>query len=88
MELREAELTATNLTVGEEGRKGGRQGICGGLHRIRQGGYAVTSHSSLGQTADRVLIHADTELGAKDLLNNPMACVAILRGAYDAQMDR
>jgi hypothetical protein len=26
-----------------------------------------------GQTADRVLIHADTELGAKDLLNNRMA---------------
>ena len=25
-------------------------------------GYAVTSHSSQGQTADRVLIHADTEL--------------------------
>jgi ATP-dependent exoDNAse (exonuclease V) alpha subunit len=36
-------------------------------------GYAVTSHSSQGQTADRVLIHADTELGAKDLLNNRMA---------------
>jgi len=35
-------------------------------------GYAVTSHSSQGQTADRVLIHADTELGAKDLLNNRM----------------
>jgi hypothetical protein len=34
-------------------------------------GYAVTSHSSQGQTADRVLIHVDSELGAKDLLNNP-----------------
>jgi hypothetical protein len=30
-------------------------------------GYAMTSHSSQGQTADRVLIHVDTELGAKDL---------------------
>jgi len=87
MEVREAELTATNLTVGEEGRKGGRQGICG-RHRLRQGGYAVTSHSSQGQTADRVLTHVDTELGAKDLLNNRMAYVAISRGAYDAQMDR
>src|SRR5713226_5295536 len=29
-------------------------------------GYAMTSHSSQGQTADRVLIHVDTELGAKD----------------------
>jgi hypothetical protein len=29
-------------------------------------GYAVTSYSSQGQTAERVLIHVDTELGAKD----------------------
>src|ERR1039458_8479290 len=49
-------------------------------------GYAVTSHSSQGQTADRVLIHADTELAAKDLLNNRMAYVAVSRGAYDAQI--
>jgi conjugative relaxase-like TrwC/TraI family protein len=49
-------------------------------------GYAVTSHSSQGQTADRVLIHVDTELGAKDLLNNRLAYVAISRGAYDAQL--
>jgi hypothetical protein len=33
-----------------------------------------------------VLIHADTELGAKDLLNNRMAYVAVSRGAYDAQI--
>jgi hypothetical protein len=70
--------------VGEEGRKKGRQGICGGHHRLRQSIYAVTSHSSLGQTADLVLIHVDTELGAKDLLNNRMAYVAVSRGAYDA----
>jgi conjugative relaxase-like TrwC/TraI family protein len=49
-------------------------------------GYAVTSHSSQGQTADRVLIHVDTELGAKDLLNSRMAYVAISRGAHDAQI--
>ena len=49
-------------------------------------GYAVTSHSSQGQTADRVLIHVDTELGAKDLLNNRMAYVSVSRGAYDAQL--
>jgi hypothetical protein len=46
-------------------------------------GYAVTSHSSQGQTADRVLIHADTDLAAKDLLNNRMAYVAISRGQWD-----
>jgi len=43
-------------------------------------GYAVTSHSSQGQTADRVLINVDTEPGAKDLLNNCMAYVAVSRG--------
>jgi conjugative relaxase-like TrwC/TraI family protein len=49
-------------------------------------GYAVTSHSSQGQTADRVLIHVDTELGAKDLLNNRMAYVSVSRGQWDAQI--
>ncbi|MFZ0661202.1 MAG: MobF family relaxase [Acidobacteriaceae bacterium] len=49
-------------------------------------GYAVTSHSSQGQTAERVLIHVDTELAAKDLLNSRMAYVAISRGAEDAQL--
>jgi ATP-dependent exoDNAse (exonuclease V) alpha subunit len=49
-------------------------------------GYAVTSYSSQGQTADRVLIHVDTELGAKELLNSRMAYVAISRGARDAQI--
>jgi ATP-dependent exoDNAse (exonuclease V) alpha subunit len=49
-------------------------------------GYAMTSHSSQGQTADRVLIHVDTELGAKDLLNSRMAYVAVSRSAYDAQL--
>jgi ATP-dependent exoDNAse (exonuclease V) alpha subunit len=49
-------------------------------------GYAVTSQSSQGQTADRVLIHVDTELGAKDLLNSRMAYVAVSRGVHDAQI--
>ena len=55
-------------------------------HQHLDHGYAVTSHSSQGQTADRVLIHIDTELGAKDLLNNRMAYVAVSRGAQDAQI--
>lgn len=49
-------------------------------------GYAVTSHSSQGQTAERVLIHVDTDLAAKDLLNSRMAYVAVSRGAEDAQI--
>jgi ATP-dependent exoDNAse (exonuclease V) alpha subunit len=55
------------------------------LHPHLDHGYAVTSHSSQGQTADRVLIHGDTALAAKDLLNNRMTYVAVSRGAYDAQ---
>jgi hypothetical protein len=52
------------------GRKG-RQGIRGGRHRLRQRRYAVTRHSSQGQTADRVLIHTDTELEAKKPAQQP-----------------
>jgi len=49
-------------------------------------GYAVTSYSSQGQTAERVLVHVDTELAAKDLLNSRMAYVSISRGQFDAQI--
>jgi len=49
-------------------------------------GYAMTSHSSQGQTASRVLIHVDTELLAKDLLNSRMAYVSVSRGAHDVQI--
>jgi conjugative relaxase-like TrwC/TraI family protein len=49
-------------------------------------GYAVTSYSSQGQTAERVLVNVDTELTAKDLLNNRMAYVSISRGQWDAQI--
>jgi ATP-dependent exoDNAse (exonuclease V) alpha subunit len=49
-------------------------------------GYAVTSYSSQGQTAERVLINVDTELGARDLLNSRMAYVSVSRGAHDAQL--
>jgi hypothetical protein len=35
---------------------------------------------------DRVLINVDTELGAKDLLNNRMAYVSVSRGQWDAQI--
>jgi conjugative relaxase-like TrwC/TraI family protein len=48
-------------------------------------GYAVTSHSSQGQTADRVLIHAGTE-ESPHLVNSRMAYVAVSRGRYDAQI--
>jgi conjugative relaxase-like TrwC/TraI family protein len=49
-------------------------------------GYAVTSHSSQGQTADRVLIHVDTERGGEKLVNRRLAYVAVSRARYDAQI--
>lgn len=48
-------------------------------------GYAVTSHSSQGQTADRVLIHVDTDKGEL-LVNSRFAYVSISRGKYDAEI--
>jgi conjugative relaxase-like TrwC/TraI family protein len=49
-------------------------------------GYAVTSHSSQGQTADRVLVHVDTEQAGEKLLNRRLAYVAVSRGRYDAHV--
>jgi hypothetical protein len=48
-------------------------------------GYAVTSHSSQGQTAQRVLIHVDTEK-SELLVNNRFAYVSVSRAQYDAQI--
>ena len=78
--------------IGQDGRlslkmDGGRSlSVDPRQHPHLDHGYAVTSHSSQGQTADRVLIHVDTGLGAKDLLNSRMAYVAVSRGAHDAQI--
>jgi conjugative relaxase-like TrwC/TraI family protein len=49
-------------------------------------GYAVTSHSSQGETADRVLIHVDSEHAHKGLINNRMAYVAVSRARNDAHI--
>jgi conjugative relaxase-like TrwC/TraI family protein len=48
-------------------------------------GYAVTSHSSQGQTADRILIHVDTDK-SELLVNDRFAYVSLSRGRYDAQI--
>ena len=46
----------------------------------------MTSHSSQGQTADRVLVHVDTERASEKLVNRRLAYVAVSRGRYDAQI--
>lgn len=49
-------------------------------------GYAVTSHSSQGQTADRVLVDVDTAGPGEQLVNRRLAYVAVSRGRYDARI--
>jgi conjugative relaxase-like TrwC/TraI family protein len=48
-------------------------------------GYVVTSHSSQGQTAQRVLIHVDTEK-SELLVNNRFAYVSVSRAQNDAHI--
>jgi conjugative relaxase-like TrwC/TraI family protein len=48
-------------------------------------GYAVTSHSSQGLTADRVIANIDTE-SSGSLINNRLAYVAISRASQDARI--
>ena len=46
----------------------------------------MTSHSSQGQTAGRVLVHVETERASEKLVNQRLAYVAVSRGQYDAQL--
>ena len=55
-------------------------------HRHLDYGYAVTSHSSQGQTADRVLVHIDTDRAGEQLVNRRLAYVAVSRGRHDVQI--
>jgi ATP-dependent exoDNAse (exonuclease V) alpha subunit len=48
-------------------------------------GYAVTSHSSQGLTADRVLVNIDSNVPSQ-LINDRFAYVSISRAARDAQI--
>jgi ATP-dependent exoDNAse (exonuclease V) alpha subunit len=49
-------------------------------HRHFDHSYAVTSHSSQGLTAERVLVHADTSVHP-DLLNSRFGYVSISRAS-------
>jgi len=57
-----------------------------GEHRHLDYGYAVTSHSSQGQTAGRVLVHVETGRASEKLVNRRLAYVAVSRGRYDARI--
>ena len=48
-------------------------------------GYAVTSHSSQGLTAERVLVNMDTDVHP-ELINGRFAYVSVSRASHDAQI--
>jgi conjugative relaxase-like TrwC/TraI family protein len=54
-------------------------------HRHFDHGYAVTSHSSQGLTAERVLVHADTSVHP-DLLNSRFGYVSVSRASHEATL--
>jgi ATP-dependent exoDNAse (exonuclease V) alpha subunit len=54
-------------------------------HRHFDHGYAVTSHSSQGLTAERVLVNADTSVHP-DLLNSRFGYVSISRASHEAAL--
>ena len=57
----------------------------GGLRHLDYG-YAVTSHSSQGQTAGRVLVHVETTRTSEKLVNQRFAYVAVSRGQHDVRI--
>jgi ATP-dependent exoDNAse (exonuclease V) alpha subunit len=48
-------------------------------------GYAVTSHSSQGLTAQRVLVNMDTEIHP-ELINSRFAYVSVSRASHEVQI--
>ena len=54
-------------------------------HRHFDHGYAVTSHSAQGLTAERVLVHADTGVHP-DLLNSRFGYVSLSRASHQATL--
>jgi ATP-dependent exoDNAse (exonuclease V) alpha subunit len=49
-------------------------------------GCASTCHSGQRATADRVLVHVDTEQAREELVNSRLVYVSVSRGRYDAQI--
>ncbi|WP_263408826.1 MobF family relaxase [Terriglobus tenax] len=73
------------MTVLMEGKS--RRTLTFETDKVRQfdHGYAVTSHSSQGLTAERVLAHFDTD-GPRGLINTRLAYVAISRASHEAHI--
>ena len=78
-------LEERSITVRMDGRSGREVTFDPTEFRQLDHGYAVTSHSSQGLTADRVIAHIDTD-SSRSLINDRLAYVAISRAAHDARI--
>ncbi len=85
-ELGTIERIDTNGRMDVRWDSGRASSLEAGEHRHLDYGYAVTSHSSQGQTAGRVLVHVETARAGEKLVNQRFAYVAVSRGQYDARI--
>jgi ATP-dependent exoDNAse (exonuclease V) alpha subunit len=85
-ELGTIERIDTNGRMGVRWDSGRTSSFEASEHRHFDYGYAVTSHSSQGQTAGRVLVHVETDRASEKLVNQRLAYVAVSRGQCDARI--
>ena len=78
-------LDERSITVRMDGKQGREITFDPTEFRQMDHGYAVTSHSSQGLTADRVIANIDTD-SSRSLINDRLAYVAISRAAHDARI--
>lgn len=78
-------LEERSITVRMDGKSGREVTFDPTEFRQLDHGYTVTSHSSQGLTAHRVIVNIDTD-SSRSLINDRLAYVAISRAAYDARI--
>jgi hypothetical protein len=79
------EIKDTQMSVRMDGKAGRTITFDTAHFRQFDHGYAITSHSSQGLTAGRVLAHFDTD-SSHNLINTRLAYVAISRASDDARV--
>jgi len=78
-------IDGTQIDVKMDGEKERSVSFDAAKMRHFDHGYAVTSHSSQGLTADRVLVNMDTTVHP-ELINTRFAYVSVSRASQDAQI--
>jgi ATP-dependent exoDNAse (exonuclease V) alpha subunit len=78
-------IDGTQIEVKMDGKKERTVSFDAGQMRHFDHGYAVTSHSSQGLTADRVLVNMDTNVHP-ELINTRFAYVSVSRASQDARI--